>query len=128
MNEQQTTPLGCLHTRLANHGDVVVVHVEGEVDMNTHPILVTATAEGLDRRPTALVVHLGGVEFFSSVGLEALLALGRGAQERRSALALVACSYAVRRVLDVTGLRSLFTEFDTVEAAIAALSRAPRWT
>jgi anti-sigma B factor antagonist len=80
-----------------------------------HSELAAAVAsEGLPR----VVVDLTGVEFCDSTGMNVLLAALRRARERGGELVLAAPRPAVRKILQVTGLESVFTVLDD-PAAVA---------
>ena len=92
------------------HGDHAVMSVAGEIDLYTapklHSALTTALAEG---GPIQLVVDMTGVDFCDSTGMNVLLAAHRRAREAGGDLMLAAPRPAVRKVLQVTGLESVFT-------------------
>ena len=87
--------------------------VAGEIDLYTaprlHGELVTVLA-GDD--PVRLVVDMSGVEFCDSTGMNVLLAAHRRAREHGGDLELAAPRPSVRKILQVTGLESVFTVTD----------------
>ncbi|UJW32107.1 STAS domain-containing protein [Saccharothrix sp. AJ9571] len=89
----------------------------GDIDMATAPLL-TAAFEDLRREhsPRAVVVELSGVNFLGSAGLSCL-ANARADIE----LSLSRMTHAVRRALEVGGLREYFRCYDTTEEARDAL-------
>ena len=84
--------------------------VAGEIDLYTaprlHGELVTALAGDT---PVRLVIDMSGVEFCDSTGMNVLLAAHRRAQEQGGDLALAAPRATVRKILQVTGLETVFT-------------------
>jgi anti-sigma B factor antagonist len=96
-----------------SQGDHTVMSVIGEIDLYTaprlHGELVTALAGG---GPVQLVVDMSGVEFCDSTGMNVLLAAQRRARERGGDLELAAPRPTVRKILQVTGLESVFTVVD----------------
>ena len=85
----------------------------GEIDLYTAPRLqseLTAAMAGDD--PARIVVDMSAVEFCDSTGMNVLLAAHRQARERGGDLALAAPRAAVRKILEVTGLGSVFTVHD----------------
>ena len=102
-----------------SQGDHTVMSVSGEIDLYTaprlHGELVTALAGG---GPVRLVVDMSGVEFCDSTGMNVLLAAHRRAREHGGDLELAAPRPAVRRILQVTGLETVFTVLDS-PAAVA---------
>jgi anti-sigma B factor antagonist len=93
--------------------------VHGEIDLYTVPRLqreltsVLATGD-----PVRLVVDLSGVDFCDSTGVNVLLAAHRQAREKGGNLELAAPRPAVRKILQVTGLETVFTVIDDPAAAV----------
>jgi anti-sigma B factor antagonist len=65
-----------------------------------------------------VVVDMAGVEFCDSTGMNVLLAALRRVRERGGELVLAAPRPAVRKILQVTGLESVFTVFDDPAAVV----------
>jgi anti-sigma B factor antagonist len=95
---------------------VVVLNVAGEVDLLTATALGERIREHLVPGTRVLILDLGKVSFLGSAGLAEIVAAG---QAGATTVVLVATNRAVLRPLDVTGLLSLFTVYDTVDAAVA---------
>jgi len=89
----------------------------GEIDLYTaprlHGELVTVLSEG----HVQIVVDMSGVEFCDSTGMNVLLAAHRRAREHGGDLELAAPRPAIRKILHVTGLESVFTVLDESVAA-----------
>ncbi len=87
--------------------------VAGEIDLYTaprlHSELVTVLADG---NPVRIVVDLSKVEFCDSTGMNVLLAAQRRARERGGDVQLAGPRPAIRKVLQVTGLETVFTVLD----------------
>ena len=100
-----------------SQGDYVVLALVGEIDLYTAPRLQSELTSALsDGKPTQIVVDMSGVEFCDSTGMNVLLAAHRAATERGGQLALAAPRPSVRKILEVTGLQSVFTIHDDVPA------------
>ena len=87
--------------------------VAGEIDLYTAPRLhgeLVTTLAGDE--PVRLVVDMSGVEFCDSTGMNVLLAAHRRAREHGGDLELAAPRPGVRKILQVTGLESVFTVID----------------
>jgi anti-sigma B factor antagonist len=96
-----------------SQGDRTVVSVAGEIDLYTAPRLhgeLFAVLAG--DAPVRLVIDMSGVEFCDSTGMNILLAAHRRAHEQGGDLELAAPRATVRKVLQVTGLESVFTVVD----------------
>lgn len=81
----------------------------GEIDLYTAPTLQAELMAALGASPASLIVDMSGVEFCDSTGINVLLAAHRHARERGGELQLARPGTATRRVLQVTGLESVFT-------------------
>ncbi|XVV00118.1 STAS domain-containing protein [Actinosynnema sp. CA-248983] len=103
-------------------GGALVVHVAGEVDMETCDDLRAAIVEALDADPRALVLDLDGVTIFGSIGLSLLIEVRHRAEARKIGFAVATDRRAVLRPLTETGvIELLLLRADVAEAAEAAL-------
>ncbi len=99
-------------------GDHIILSLSGEIDLYTAPRLQSELAAVLAANdPARIVVDMSGVEFCDSTGMNVLLAGHRHARERGGDLALAAPRAAVRKILQVTGLESVFAVHDSAPAA-----------
>jgi anti-anti-sigma factor len=97
-----------LGIQIVEYDDEAVVAVEGELDIATVPEL-QREIEPLWARPlNVLTVDLERVEFMDSSGLRTLNELRTRAEESDVTFALFGVQPTVRRVLDVTGMASVF--------------------
>ncbi|MFB9383922.1 STAS domain-containing protein [Pseudonocardia petroleophila] len=100
------------------HGEgAVVVHVVGEVDTLTAPLLRAQLDEQIAAVPL-LVLDLTDVTFLGSAGLAVLVAAKDDADRRGHRLRLVCGSRIVTRALQATGLLTLFDTADGVPEAL----------
>jgi anti-sigma B factor antagonist len=105
---------------VVEHGHGVrVLHVVGELDTLTSPLLQARTAEQLSD-VGSLVVDLSGVSFLGSAGLAVLVATKDEADSRGARLWLVPGSRIAKRALEATGLLQMFTIADDVDTAVTA--------
>jgi anti-sigma B factor antagonist len=93
-------------------GDHAIMSVAGEIDLYTAPKLHSELMTALAGAPLRLVVDMAGVEFCDSTGMNVLLAAHRRAREDGGDLQLASPRSAIRKVLQVTGLESVFTVVD----------------
>jgi anti-sigma B factor antagonist len=91
--------------------DHAIVIVSGEIDLYTAPRLHSELAAVIASAAPAsrVIIDLSGVEFCDSTGMNVLLSCLRQVQERGGELELAAPRPAVRKILQVTGLDSVFT-------------------
>jgi anti-sigma B factor antagonist len=97
-------------------GDHIVLALAGEIDLYTAPRLQSELTSTLSAKPALIVVDMSAVEFCDSTGMNVLLAAHRAATERGGALTLAAPRPSVRKILEVTGLQSVFTIHDDLPA------------
>ncbi len=98
-----------LNVSTASQGGHAVVTATGELDLYTAPRLQAALAGLLREQVTRIVVDLSGVEFCDSTGMNVLLSAMKRLKEQGGSLELAAPRPAVRRILQVTGLDTVFT-------------------
>ena len=104
------------------HDDHTIVTICGEIDLYTAPRLHSELAGLLaDGMPARVVVDMSGVEFCDSTGMNVLLSCLRRARERGGELEIAAPKPAVRKILQVTGLDSVFTLVENAD--LRGLSR-----
>ena len=95
-------------TRL--EGERAIVALAGEIDLYTAPRLQSELAAALaSGDPARLVVDMSAVEFCDSTGMNVLLAAHRRATGQGGSLELAGPRPAVRKILQVTGLETVFT-------------------
>lgn len=100
-------------------GEWAVVEVEGEVDVFTAPKLREQIIGLVSAGKERIVVNLAKVGFMDSTGLGVLVGGLKRVKERDGMLALAGAHGTVLRVLNVTGLNTIFPLFDSVEKATA---------
>ena len=108
------------------HDRVLVLSVHGEVDMDTYDELRSWVVDGLNGGPEALVVDLGGVVVFGSIGLSLLIEARHRAQRCGAGFAVVADHRAVLGPLTETGVLDLLEVHATVPEATSVALGSPR--
>ena len=101
-----------LNVSSRSQGDHTIVIAAGEIDLYTAPRLHRELVDVPDDRPARVIVDMSGVVFCDSTGMNVLLSSLRRAKERGGQLELAAPRAAVRKILQVTGLDSVFTVLD----------------
>ncbi|GAA1716304.1 hypothetical protein GCM10009765_76280 [Fodinicola feengrottensis] len=96
---------------------LAVVTVSGELDMATEPQFSAEVGAQLPPGREILVLDLDGVSFMGSAGLKALVELQQLADRHGARLRLVLGQSPTGRLLELTGLRTTFALFETVEEA-----------
>lgn len=105
-----------LNVSTASQGGHAVVTVNGELDLYTAPRLQAALATLLREDVSRVVVDLSGVEFCDSTGMNVLLSAMKRVKERGGTFELAAPRPAVNRILQVTGLDTVFSVLDAMPA------------
>ena len=100
-----------LNVSSRSHGDYAIVIAAGEIDLYTAPRLHSELAAVIASAApeSRIIVDMSGVEFCDSTGMNVLLSCLRQVRERGGELELAAPRPAVMKILQVTGLDSVFT-------------------
>ena len=100
-----------LNVSSRSQGDHELVIASGEIDLYTAPRLQSELAAVIASAAPAsrVIVDMSGVQFCDSTGMNVLLSCLRRARERGGELEIAAPKPAVRKILQVTGLDSVFT-------------------
>jgi len=103
-----------------DEGDVAVLALRGELDVESGPKLREALLEAIGEGGRRVVVDLEGVDFIDSAGLGVLVGGLKRARSNDGDLALVATGRSVLKVLEITGLTRVFELHTAREAALGA--------
>jgi len=108
------------HVRVTRRAAILIVDVEGEVDIQTGPRLIAAVT----RHPNveAIVVDFSKVPFASLAGLGPIVSLNRALRRHGGGVVLAGVRPAVARLLEVTLLTAALRTAPDVPAAVALLS------
>jgi anti-sigma B factor antagonist len=104
----------------ADHGDQTVVHLGGEIDVYTAPLVREKLDEQIVGGRTKLVVDLTDVTFLDSTGLGVLVGRLKLARTRGGSMRLVGKDDRVLKVFSITGLDKVFEIHRDLESALAA--------
>ena len=103
-------------------GEVLVGHVEGEIDSVNTDELRAALSERLTLEDAGLVIDLTHVTYLDSAGIELLFDLARRLRTHRQRLRIVAPPGApMRRVLDLCDISQTAAVDPTVEASVRGM-------
>ncbi|MFD9703277.1 STAS domain-containing protein [Lentzea sp. NPDC059081] len=125
MNEDQFRESPLLTVRAEDVAGVVVVAVEGEIDVDTADEVLDALRAGFASEGPALVADLTEVSFFGSTGISTLITAHELADEHSKDFHVVAPHRAVKRPLQVTGVADVLLLHDSVAEALSALRPVP---
>lgn len=99
---------------------VTIVHVGGEIDVYTAPMLREHLDEQISQGHHNLVIDLEGVLFMDSTGLGVLVGRLKLVRVKDGKLCLVCSSERILKVFSITGLNKVFQIFATLDDAMAA--------
>jgi anti-sigma B factor antagonist len=104
-----------LNVSSRSQGDHAIVTATGEIDLYTAPRLQSELSAVIANAAPAsrVVVDMSGVDFCDSTGMNVLLSCLRQVRERGGELELAAPRPAVKKILQVTGLDTVFTIGDS---------------
>lgn len=112
-----------MNSRVETRKGVVVIHVEGDVDVSQALALRDTLAQAMGDGSTPVLLDLGGVEFIDSAGVGLLVTAHRRAVAAHGALAIAAITLTVARVLELTRTDRVLRLVPTVEEGVAALAQ-----
>ena len=122
----KTEPAALLECTYFRRHRAGIVRVSGEIALpNIHLLAEMLDAALSDRR--TIIVDLTGVSTIDSTGLNVLIRAHEQCGLRRTIMAVVFTSQTLRRIFSVLSLENVFRIFPTVDAALRAPSRPPRW-
>lgn len=98
--------------------DATIVRVDGELDLDSAPMLRAVLDDAVDRGDTRIVVDAAALRFCDSVGLSVLLTTHFTGAARGGFLRLAAPSDQLLQLLSVVGLSADVISYRTVEAAL----------
>lgn len=104
-----------------SHGDdVVVAHIEGEIDLSNAQPVGNRLRELLTNHSVALIVDLGPTTYLDSSGVALLFALFDELRRRQQNLHLVVPEGSqLTRVLSITGVNRAVPTHATLDGALA---------
>ncbi|MDX1960908.1 MAG: STAS domain-containing protein [Leptospiraceae bacterium] len=102
-------------------GDVLVVYLEGRLDVSVANEVEEQLAELIDKGDyRKVVLNMEGIEYMSSSGFRACISTLRKLNAKEGILKMSNIKPAVKRIFDVIELTSLFDIYATEPEAIAS--------
>ena len=98
---------------------VTVVAVSGEIDVSTAPRLRSQLVELIGSGRVNIVVDLEAVGFLDSTALGVLVSTVKRVRNEGGDLVLVCRNEHILKVLEITGLSTVFSIHDTLAHALA---------
>jgi anti-anti-sigma factor len=109
-----------LHVATQRHGDVVIIAVSGELDLDTAPELQEQLAALLEQGVRRLVFDLAEMPFCDSTGLSVFVRIRNSCDELGGDVRLAGPPDAVRRVLELSGVTDALPIYAGVDEALTA--------
>ena len=100
--------------------DVAVVALQGEVDIYSAPQFKEVMIQSIDEGAKHIVVDLAGVTFIDSTALGVLVSGGKRLQQTPGGLAIGCPDAKIRRILEITGLDTVFGVYPSRDEALAS--------
>jgi anti-sigma B factor antagonist len=125
VNEDLVRESPLLTVRTTDVAGVVVVVVEGEIDVDTADDVLDALRHGFESGGAAVVADLTGVSFFGSTGISTLITAHELSEEHGTGFHVVAPRRTVKRPLQVTGVADVLTLYDSVDEVLSVLKPVP---
>ena len=98
-----------LSVRFSRHDETVVVHLAGELDVSTAPVLQNALAGVIEAQGNLAVrLELGEMAFIDSTGLSILAGALRRLREKGGDLSLANIRPETLKVFDIVGFTGIF--------------------
>jgi len=98
-------------------GGTLVFKLRGSLDLATAPTVRAALSEATEKGSHDLIVDLTQLEFLDSTGLGVLIGAHRRTAERGGSLRLVVSDGPISRLLNITGLITVFGVYHSMEDA-----------
>ncbi len=114
-----------LDVSTTEHEQLVVVTLAGEFDVYTVAAFRTEL-ERVGQIDRGVIVDLTGVTLLDSSGIGALVSLLNQARSDGGKVGVICPRATLRRVFEITGLRSAFIFGDTVDAVRVAMDANPQ--
>ena len=105
----------------SEQGGVTIVHVAGEIDVYTAPLLREVLDKQIAEGRTDLVVDLEKVTFMDSTGLGVLVGRLKLVRGQNGSLRIVSAEERILKVFSITGLDKVFHIYPTIHEAAAAV-------
>ena len=100
--------------------DVLVLHLEGELDTYNCGQLRSALVEHVESGENRIIVDMTTVEYIDSTGLGSLVGGLKRVSEHGGTMRIVCNNPQILKVFEITSLNKVFPIFPTLQDALAA--------
>jgi stage II sporulation protein AA (anti-sigma F factor antagonist) len=102
-------------------GDILVVYLEGRLDVSVANEVEETLAELIDKDDhKKVVLNMDGIEYMSSSGFRACISTLRKLNAKEGSLKMCNIKPAVKRIFDVIELTSLFDIYSSEDEALSS--------
>ncbi len=98
---------------------LVVLELQGEIDMSNSPILRTKILDVFQGTPTIFVINMTDIGYMDSSGLGTLVEALKWSHRKNTQLRLVGVCDNVKSVFEISRLTSIFQFYDSEEDALS---------
>ena len=110
-----------MEVALRKEKNVVIVSVKGRMDAVCTMDFEKALEDQLALGETRFILDFSGLEYISSAGLQCILTTAKQLETGQGEMVLSALRGTVREVFEISGFSSIFTIYESVEAALAEM-------
>lgn len=103
------------------NGNAVIVDLVGEIDMNSSAQLREQLIEILRKKHRVTIINLAEVSFMDSSGLAVLIEAMQVTNRQATQLKIAGLNDRIRSIFEISRLDSIFSIYDTEEAALRGL-------
>jgi anti-sigma B factor antagonist len=98
-------------------GGTLLFKLRGSLDLATAPTVRAALSDATEKGSNNLIVDLTQLEFLDSTGLGVLIGAHRRAAEQGGTFKLIVLDGPIARLLNITGLITVFAVYHSIEDA-----------
>lgn len=102
-----------------------IVHVSGRLNASSVGTLEEHLRREAQEGGACLILDLSQLEYISSAGLRVLLLVGKQMKVKGAYMALCGLNSGIQQVFKISGFFPLFNTFDSLDAALRAVSSKP---
>ena len=106
----------------SHQNDVIILTVEGEVNMTTSPELRNYFLELIKTGHSRLVVDFTKMAYLDSSGLATLVECHQNVNEKKGKLSLVNVPEKIKNLFSLTKLDKVFVIFPSIDSAVSSYS------
>lgn len=118
----ESTMIG-LEIHLEEIEEIVILRVEGRVDVSTSPLLERAIDQLIQEKHLKLALDFSGITYLSSAGMRVLLAKTKKVQSEKGSFVLFSVSEEVEEILKIAGFDRILSVYPTEKEALHSFHR-----